>query len=77
MIYKKTLNNSIYPKQAIDIARKEFSEFCEFNLITIDFDSLELTIKVKNQFNKNAREVILEFWNFTFDRACQIHLNKS
>lgn len=68
----RNIDNTIYPKKAVSEARMAYREYFDSTIEATTSHTVKLTISVKSKYENNRREVILNFWNYLLDRACQI-----
>jgi hypothetical protein len=74
MPFSRILDNTIYPRGALADMRQAYREFCHSSVVPgATPDTAILTMNVRERHAANARQVILEAWNYLLDRACQIH----
>lgn len=73
-IFSRNIDNSIYPKKAVADARMAYRNYCVFSIDICNNNLPKLTVKVKPKYQKNSRQIILEFWNYLLDLSCQIKM---
>jgi hypothetical protein len=73
----RLLDNAFYPRKAVAKARESYREYCMVNAVPTGEGQVALTVTVFPEHTKNAREVLLEFWNFLLDTACEIHMERT
>ncbi len=74
--YARNLDNNIYPKKAVADARMAYRDYCDFAIEATASHIANLTVTVKLKYEDNSRDVILGFWNYLLDRACQINAER-
>ncbi len=78
MPFCRILDNTIYPRRALTDMRHAYREFCHISIVPgTTPDTALLTIDVREPHAPNARQIILESWNYLLDRACQIHFEQA
>ena len=75
MQFTRRIDNSIYSRKALAGTREAYSEYCIAHAIPISGGFVDITVSVKDGFEQESRKVILEFWNYFLDTACQQHIN--
>lgn len=70
------LDNEIYCRRAVAEARSCFRQYCSVRATPASAGQLELSIAVCRSYRGQAREVVLEFLNYTLDRSIQIELEE-
>ncbi len=65
------IENSIYSRKALAAAREAFSAYCTVWAVPGEGGSVAITVSVRPEFSSDARQVVLEFWNYFLDAACQ------
>ena len=63
----RTVDNTLYTRRALNEAR----EACIVRATPGSNGMVGVTVTVNQEFQQDARQVILEFWNFFLDTACQ------
>lgn len=74
MAFVRRVDNAFYPRKALVKAREAYAEYCVVSALPIDHGLVEVSVEVKPQYASDARQVILEFWNFLLDTACEQQL---
>jgi hypothetical protein len=78
MPYSRTIDNTIYPRRALADMRQAYREFCQISVVPgTTPNTATLTIDVRERHAPNARQIVLEAWNYLLDRACQIHFEQA
>jgi hypothetical protein len=72
----RTIDHTLYPRKALADARQAYREYCSLTVAPVDGEKVRVTIRVKDDYQDNARHVILEFLNYALDRSVQIHLDE-
>jgi hypothetical protein len=73
----RTIDHTLYPRKALADARQAYREYCSLTITPVNGGKLQVTITVKDDYQDNARHVILEFLNYALDRSVQIHLEEA
>jgi hypothetical protein len=67
----RTVDNTLYTRRALNEAREAFTKYCIVRATPGSNGMVGVTVTVNQEFQQDARQVILEFWNFFLDTACQ------
>jgi len=70
--HARFLDNTLYPKKAVVDARMAYRSYCDFSIDATSSHLPKLTVTVKTKYQDNSHQIILEFWNYLLDLACQI-----
>lgn len=73
----RVIDNKFYPKKAVADAKMAYREYCEFSIEPLSGQKACLNVRVKVDYVTNERDVLLGFWNYLLDRACQIVLEEN
>lgn len=74
MEFKRRIDNAIYSRKALADARDAYSKYCTVRAIPSTDGLVEISVTVKDEFKPEAQRVVLEFWNYLLDSACQQRL---
>jgi hypothetical protein len=74
--HPRFIDNTIYPKKAVADARMAYRNYCDFAIDTNGNHLPKLTVTVKPKYQDNSQQIILEFWNYLLDIACQIKMEE-
>ena len=74
MVFARTIDNTLYTRKALADARDAYRDFCVVKTAPHSDGLADITVTVKREYHADARQVILEFWNFFLDTACKQHL---
>ena len=66
-----TVDNALYTRRALNEARNAFTKYCVVRATPEPNGLVGIAVTVNPEFQQDARQVILEFWNFFLDTACQ------
>ena len=77
MVFVRHIDNAFYPRKAFVKAREAYAAYCVVSALPVDHGLVEVTVKVKPEYADDARQVILEFWNFLLDTACEQQLESA
>lgn len=77
MGFSRLIDNSVYSRKALAQAREAFQEYCAIQALPRTDGLVSVTVSVKDKYESEARQVILEFWNYFLDAACQQHLESA
>ena len=70
----RLLDNTLYPRKAFAKARESYQQYCLVNAVPTAEGQVAVTVSVLPEHANDAREVLLEFWNFLLDTACEMHM---
>lgn len=73
MEFTRQVNNAVYSRKALAAARDAYANYCTIRA-TPGAGLVSITVSVKDDYAQDSRRVILEFWNYFLDTACQQHL---
>jgi len=73
----RVIDNRFYPKKAVAEAKIAYRECCEYSIEPLTGQKAQLSVLVKDKFLNTERDVLLGFWNYLLDRACQIILEEN
>ena len=69
--FTRTVDNALYTRRALNEAREAFTKYCTVRATPGSNGMVGIIVTVNQEFQQDARQVILEFWNFFLDTACQ------
>lgn len=69
--FTRTIDNTVYTRRALNEARDAYTKYCLIRATPDANGMVGITVTVNPEFQQDARQVILEFWNFFLDTACQ------
>ncbi len=69
--FTRTVDNTLYTRSALNEARNAYTKYCLIRATPAANGIVGITVTVNPEFQQDARQVILEFWNFFLDTACQ------
>lgn len=72
--FTRVIDNRVYSRKAIAESTAAYREFCVTRISRLGDDRAELTIEINVEHEKQAREIVLSFFNYALDLSCQIHL---
>ena len=75
MTTARHIHNSIYTRRALASTREVYNAYCDVRVRPEEDGRVEIVLTVKPEFREQARQVILEFWNYFLDLSCQQHLS--
>lgn len=76
MNFTTILSNDIYPKQVILESKLAFSDFADFSVTPVSAGKISLSIRPREEYEQQSREIILSFFNYALDLAAKFHLEK-
>jgi hypothetical protein len=71
MKFTRHIDNALYSRKALAKAREAYLKYCTVQVAQTPAGLVGVTVTVKPEFQQDARQVVLEFWNFFLDTACQ------
>jgi hypothetical protein len=74
MAFTRCIDSAVYPRKAFVKARETYAAYCVVTAVPIESGRAEVTIEVKPEYAGDARQVMLEFWNFLLDTTCELRL---
>ena len=77
MQYTRHIDNGIYSRKALAEAREAYGEYCTIRATPSTSGDVAVTLQLKPEYTNEARQVILEFWNFFLDSSCKHKLEAS
>lgn len=75
MEFTRRIDNSLYSRKALADVRNAYRKYCTARAAPASDGLVDITISVKSDYSQEARRVILEFWNYFLDTACQQRFN--
>lgn len=72
----RIVDNELYLKKSLAAARDAYRDYCQVRATPKGYGLAEITVSVKKQYESEARQILLEFWNYFLDSACQHHLEE-
>ncbi len=69
--FTRTIDNTLYTRRALNEARDAYTKYCLVRATPEANGLVGINVTVNQEFHQDARQVILEFWNFFLDTACQ------
>ena len=74
MHFTRRIDDCFYMQAALGEARQAYNEYCVVHSIADGDGATTVTIEINPQFSNDAKQVILEFWNFFLDSSCKLKL---
>lgn len=71
MEFTRYIDNGIYSRKALAEARDAYGKYCTIRSTPGPRGDLAVTMLLKHEYKGEARQVILEFWNFFLDSSCK------
>ena len=71
MEHTRTIDNALYTRKALAAAREAYAAYCSVRAAPRADGRVDIAVSVKADYAAEARQVVLEFWNFFLDTACQ------
>ncbi len=69
--HTRTIDNALYTRKALAAAREAYSAYCHVRAAPRADGRVDIAVTVKGEYAPDARQVILDFWNYFLDTACQ------
>jgi 3-polyprenyl-4-hydroxybenzoate decarboxylase len=73
----RRINTRIYTREAVESACRVYDAYCTVRLVEVDDGFMLATVVVKGEYEREARQVMLEFWNYLLDLSCQHRLESA
>jgi len=70
----RLIENALYTRNAFASAREAYSGYCSIWAVPKSDGRVAITVSVRPQFANDGGQIILEFWNYFLDSACQQRL---
>lgn len=78
MEFTRHIDNEIYSRKALAEARDTYSNYCTIRVMANVSGGAAVTVIPKHEFKGNeARQVMLEFWNYFLDCSCKHKLESA
>ena len=78
MEFTRYIDNVIYSRKALADAREAYNQYCTIRATPGAGGEIAVTVLLKGEFKDHeARQVILEFWNFFLDSSCKHKLESA
>ena len=77
MKFTRRIDNSIYSRKALAGVRDAYEIYCTVRATPVSDGFADITVSVKLDYEQESRRVILEFWNYFLDTACQQRLDSA
>lgn len=77
MEFTRHIDNGIYSRKALAEAREAYGKYCTIRATPGASGDAAVTVLLKHEYKGEARQVILEFWNFFLDSSCKHRLESS
>jgi hypothetical protein len=71
----RTVDTRIYPRRALTDAQAAFRDHCRVDMRYVGHARVGVTVRPTAEDPAEQRRIVLEFWNFAIDAACQQHLD--
>ncbi|HDL85391.1 MAG TPA: hypothetical protein ENH11_03540 [Candidatus Acetothermia bacterium] len=69
--FTRSIDNALYTRRALGEARNVFTKYCVVRATPEANGRVTVTVTVNPEFQRDTRQIILEFWNFFLDITCQ------
>ena len=77
MEFTRNIDNKIYSRKALAEAREAYGNYCTIRATPAEGGGVSVTVQLKPEYRNEARQVILEFWNFFLDSSCKHKLESA
>lgn len=77
MEFTRRIDNGIYSRKALAEAREAYGKYCTIRATPSSSGDVAVTVLLKEEYEGEARRVILEFWNFFLDSTCKHKLESA
>lgn len=75
-VYVLDVCNELYPKEAVFDARSAFTSYLTVRIQPEGRNIARLTLRIEPKYQKESRQIVLEFLNYLLDRSVQIMSEK-
>ena len=75
MAITRRIDNALYSRKALASAREAYAQYCVIRVVPQSDGLVEVKVEVKPDYVQESRQVMLEFWNYFLDAACQQRLD--
>jgi len=77
MEHTRVVDNELYTRKALTASREAYRAFCSVRAEPIEPGRVAIAISVGPEHASEARRIVLEFWNYFLDTACQSRLEEA
>lgn len=77
MEFTRHIDNDIYSRRALAEVREAYGKYCTIRATPGASGDVAITLLLKQEYMSEARQVILEFWNFFLDSSCKHRLESA
>ena len=78
MEFTRHIDNGIYSRKALAEVREAYGKYCTIRATAGPSGDIAVTMLLKHEYkDEEARQVILEFWNFFLDSSCKHKLESA
>ncbi len=71
MIFIRHINNLIYTSDALNASIYAFYPYCSISTEYLSETMISVSVSVHHEYQRYAKEIALEFWNYFLDLSCQ------
>lgn len=71
MNFTRHIDNAIYSRKALADVREAYGKYCTVRATPGANGDVAVSVTVKQEYIAEARQVILEFWNYFLDSSCK------
>jgi len=75
MISIREIDNGIYTRKALAETRGAYGMYCDISGQPMGDRGAKITINVKPAHQSDAKQIILELWNYFLDSSCKDYLD--
>lgn len=76
MAFTRHISNSVYTSDALNASIDAFFLYCSISVENQSETALSVSVLVRPEYQFQAKEITLEFWNYFLDLSCQQKLEK-
>ena len=73
-MFVREIDNGIYTRKALSDSRDAYRLYCDVQVAPLPNNRAKVSVNVKDPYVQDARQIILEFWNYFLDSSCKTHL---
>jgi hypothetical protein len=74
MIFIREIDNEIYTRKALADTRGAYGMYCDISVLPMGSSRAKITVTIKPTYLPDAKQIILELWNYFLDSSCKDYL---
>lgn len=76
-MFVREVDNSIYSRKALADSRDAYRAYCDIQVAPLPNNRAKVSLLVKGEYQADARQITLEFWNYFLDSSCKDYLESA